>query len=252
MTQLDAITIQLPNSDQAFAAKLMSILSVFARQEDSALRFSVSDASFVPTISLEFANLIAPQVVFDLGDEAKTVPIANTTGQTRPPKLPFEPITIDDFMNRIKDWRLARLDHVGFNLPWFDDGVHPEVLKLRKLLAPASAYYLFPTGEHWDFILPANEQEIQSGNINLTKDRHPKFEIVSFDMTSTPLIQIDCAVRQPYELIKQTFPEGIPEDNLQDTWVAIRNPYGIDIFFVIGELKEKDWSPFFEGHRLEL
>jgi len=142
---------------------------------------------------------------------------------------------------------LARLDHVGFNLPWFEDGVHPEILKLRKLLAPASAYYLFPTGENWDFILPASKAEITSNSIDLSKDRHPKFEIVSFDMTSTPLVQIDCAVQQPYEAIKQRFPEGIPEDNLKDTWVAIQNPYGIDIFFVIGELKDKDWSGFLRG-----
>lgn len=251
MTQLNTITIQLPQRDRTFAAKLMSVLSVFARQENDSLHFAVSDKSFAPTISLEFASIAAPQAVFDLGDQAHTVPLANTTGQTRPPKIPFQSITIDDFMDRIKDWQLARLDHVGFNLPWFKEGVHPEILKLREALAPASAYYLFPTGENWDFILPASEEEIASGKIDLTKDRHPKFEIVSFDMTSTPLIQIDCAVKRPYEEIKQTFPEGIPEDHLKDTWVAIQNPYGIDIFFVIGELKEKDWSSFFDGHRLE-
>lgn len=249
MKPLTDITFRLPATDPFFATKLSSILAPFTAQENNVLRFAISDPSFLPCISLQFDDVPEPRVQFRT-DQLAEVSIANTTHQTRAPKIPFQSITIDDFIDRIKDWQLARLDHVGFNLPWFEDGVHPEIARLRKLLAPASAYYLFPTGENWDFILPASEQELQSRTIDLTKDRHPKFEIVSFDMTSTPLMQIDCAVKRPYEKIKRTFPEGIPEDHLQDTWVAIQNPYGIDIFFVIGELKDGDWSSFFEGHRL--
>jgi len=113
---LTGITLRLPGTDLSFAHKLMSILSPFSRKADDALHFTASDASFLQRIALGFADLSAPQVVFGLEGQNITIPITNTTGQNRPPKLPYRPITIDDFMDRIKDWKLARLDHVGFNL----------------------------------------------------------------------------------------------------------------------------------------
>jgi hypothetical protein len=37
---------------------------------------------------------------------------------------------------------------------------------------------------------------------------------------------------------------------LKNVWVYLTNPYGIDVCLVIGEHQGKDWSGFFEGHRL--
>lgn len=250
MNLLQSISITLPNHDNTFDHKLASILQPFIEYEGNSLTFTKSNPSFLPTISLRFDAISEPQAQFHLDSQTITVPITNQTGQDRSPKLPYTPILIDDFLQRIKGWSLTHLDHVGFNLPWFD-GVHPEIVKFRKQLAPVSAYYRFPTGEEWDFILPATEAEITSNTIDLSKERRPKFEIVSFDMTSTPLTQIDCAADQSFETIKRTFPEGIVEEDIQKVWVAIQNPYGIDVFFVVGEQKSGDWGEFFEGWRLQ-
>jgi len=80
--------------------------------------------------------------------------------------------------------------------------------------------------------------------------RRPKLEIVSFDKSSTPIIQFDCIVDTSYDKIVQLFPEGIAENDLRNVWVYLSNPYHLDICFVVNENRGGDWSEFFSGHRL--
>jgi len=99
---LTTIRFQLPNRDMAFAYKLKNILEVFGRIQDDRLQLDTSDLSFLPNISFEFADVSIPQIIFQVGAHITTVPIANTTGQNCPPKIPFQSITIDDFVDRMR------------------------------------------------------------------------------------------------------------------------------------------------------
>src|SRR6266511_2022352 len=245
---LQSVTLQLPNSDQAFGDKLLTLLAPFGRRGDSSLRFTPSNPNFLPQIAFKINNT-TPRAIFTLSNETIEIDIANKTGQQKQSPELYTPLPLQEVMSRLSYARLEQLDHVGFNLPWFD-GLHPDIEKLRRTVAPHTAYYRFPTGEEWDFILPATKEEIASKVVNLTQDRRPKLEIVSFDKSSTPLIQIDFSIDQPYSEITKLFPEGIADSELKNVWVYIQNPYGIDLCFVVGEYGDSDWSEFFEGHRL--
>jgi hypothetical protein len=194
-------------------------------------------------------DVTKPTVVFNIPNNTVEVIIENKTGQERKSPETYKHIDIEDFIKRIRHLELVRLDHVGFNLPWFD-GVHPDIFMLRKELGQRSAYYRYPTGEEWDFILPASQDEIRSDVVDFEKDRYPKFEIVSFDKCSTPLIQIDFSVRENFKDLAALFPEGVLDKNLKNIWVYVTNPYGLDLCFVVGEHKDGDWSKFFSGNRL--
>ncbi len=244
-------TIQLPDYDPAYANKLLGLLEIFGARQGDTVLFDASNPDFIPRLGIGTADTQTPRALFDLGSEQIAVDITNQTDQERRNPETYSAITIDDFTARTADVQFLRLDHVGFNLPWFD-GVHPEIIKLRQKLALQCAYYRFPTGEDWDFILPATPGEIKSGAIDLNQDRHPKLEIVSFDKCSIPLIQIDCSTDRSFEQIVALFPEGIADDFLKNVWVYVENPYGLDICFVVGEHTGEDWSSFFAGHRLTL
>lgn len=186
---------------------------------------------------------------FKLGEETIQVELTNKTGQERKSPETYTPIEIGDLVNRLGSIQLTSLDHLGFNLPWFD-GLHPEIAKLRKQLAPHCAYYRFPTGEDWDFVLPASKLELENTSLDLSKVRRPKLEIVSFEKASIPIVQIDFLVESQFKEILRLFPEGIAVPELKNVWVYLTNPCGIDICLVIGEEDGLDWSAFFDGHRL--
>lgn len=245
---LQSVDLQLPNFDQAFGDKFLSLLAPFGRRSDNTLRFTPSNPNFLPQIAFKLSDT-TPKAIFNLSGETIEIDIANKTGQQKQSPETYRPIPIGECTDRLQNTELVRLDHIGFNLPWFKD-VHPDILMLRQELAARCAYFRFPTGEEWDFIIPATTEEISAKDIDLTKDRYPKLEIVSFDKASTPLIQIDFSVRRPFTELIQLFPEGIADAELKNVWVYLKNPYDIDICLIIGEHKDGDWSDFFEGHRL--
>ena len=251
MSLLGLVTFRLP-CDRAFGGKLLRFLTPFGNRELDRLTFARSAPASMPSIVFELASVSIPTVVFVLGDRRIEIEISNKTGQERRSPEVYAPIAIEAAIQRMDGLELARLDHVGFNLPWFD-GVHPDVQMLRRELALCAAYYRFPTGEQWDFILPATRDEIHASTIDLEQDRHPKLEIVSFDKASTPLVQVDFSVEgQTYEGLVQRFPEGLADTTLRNVWVYLENPCGIDICLVVGEHGGKDWSHFFAGHRLSV
>lgn len=245
---LQSVDLQLPNFDQAFGDKLLTLLTPFGRRDHTLLRLNPSAPNFLPQIAFKL-NGPVPKAIFNLSDETIEIDIANKTGQQRQNTETYSTISIDECTGRLQNTELTRLDHIGFNLPYFKN-VHPDILTLRQRLATQCAYFRFPTGEEWDFIIPATTEEIPAKDIDLTKVRRPKLEIVSFDKASTPIIQIDFSVRRPFTELMQLFPEGIADADLKNVWVYLNNPYGIDICLVIGDHEDSDWSDFFEGHRL--
>jgi hypothetical protein len=249
MDLLQQITFNLPDKDHDFNDKFFEVLSLFGERESDRVDLEKSNPDFLPNISFATGDVIKPTVVFDVTNHQIEIVIENKTGQEKKSPETYTHISIEDFVKRVSQLEPVHLDHVGFNLPWFD-GVHPDVLMLRKELAGRSAYHRFPTGEDWDFILPALKDEMQGEEIDLEISRRPKFEIVSFEKASEPLIQIDFSVRENFNDLASLFPEGILDKNLKNIWVYVTNPYGLDLCFVVGEYKDGDWSKFFSGNRL--
>jgi len=188
--------------------------------------------------------IIAPKVLFLNGNTIE-VPIKNTTGRVKKSPHEYKPLSIEEVVFRHKGVKIVEIDHIGFNLPWFD-GIHPDILKLRTQLSDKSVYKLFPTGEPWDFILPASEKEIHDQEtLDYAVVRRPKFEIVSFDKSSRPLIQFDVLLKKTGKELSELFPEGIFDSGHNNVWVYLKNPYDLDICLVLNEWKKGDWGEFF-------
>jgi hypothetical protein len=244
MSYLKQIKYQLPDSDNNFIQNINAYT----------LPLNTTEQDYYPKTEFIFSNTEIPAVsfVFDNGEEHK-VEIKNSTGQDKQSPHKYTPLEMDIFIARVKDFKLVAVDHTGFNLPWFESGIHPEILKLREFLKDKSLYHEFPkqlADEPWDFILPGTIDEISRKKVDYQKTRRPKIEIVSFPKSSTPLIQIDIQLDGNYEDLLKLFPEAIAVPSMRNLWVYIKNDYGIDICFVLNEVQEKDWSYYFENCRL--
>jgi hypothetical protein len=242
---LNTIDIVLPDIDDDFFDRLTEFLSVFGVKAGNSIRFITSNPNYLPVLGLSCGPIDTPEVVFD----KKRVKIQNTTGVERDNPFSYIPLSLGEVTKGLIDHPLNVLDHIGFNLPYFD-GVHPEILELRTELKTSCLYHLFPSGEPWDFVIPGTKEEVNGTTINYSVIRKPKFEIVSFSNCSKPLIQIDFSVKASYPDIVSMFPEGLHDDNLHNVWVYIQNPYGIDICFVVNEPIEGDWSEYFAESRI--
>ncbi len=250
MSFLQSIDINLPNTDIQFNKQILKFLSHFGEASDNQINFVKSQNNFFPDISLTFEEFSIPVVRFYIDTHPINIELVNKTGEEKKSSYSYSHIEVSDFMSRISVMKVESLDHVGFDIPWFD-GVHPEILALRESLKLKSLYHLFPTGEAWDFIIPGTQEEITNEfSIDYSKIRKPKFEIVSIDTVSTPLIQIDFSLREKYEKLVTLFPEAIHIKEIRNMWVYIKNPYNIDICFVLNEHLEDDWSSFFSKSRI--
>lgn len=98
------------------------------------------------------------------------------------------------------------------------------MIRLRQTLAGSAADRRFPTGEDWDFILPATPEEIDGGELPPVAVRRPKVEIVSFDTVSVPLIQVDYSVDVPYAELARGILEGLLDADRGSVWVVHRQP----------------------------
>jgi hypothetical protein len=245
---LQSVEVCLPHETR-FCARLLEVLQPLGELDGQALRLRSAKPAYRPQLSLGAKSVARPEVRFCLEHSQRQVRLVNTTGEVRQNPERYAAISLADYESRCATLPPVTLDHVGFNLPW-SEGVHPDIQALRQLLAGKSAYFLFPTGENWDFILPATAQELASSTIDLNVVRRPKLEMVSFDKSSTPLLQIDFMVRAPFERIAGLFPEGIIDRDLQNVWVYIENPFEIDVCFVVNPYRTDDWSALFAGNRL--
>ncbi len=250
MSQLKNVVIKLP-VDSVFSEAFANILKDCIEPGQDRLRVKQTISSSLPKIEIHFKNIELPAVDFIGDDFVISKNIINETGQERGSPHSYQPITIHELKTRIDVvGHITAIDHLGINFPWFD-GLSPVIEELRSRLGNASSYYRFPTGEDWDFILPATKQETESGDINLNLVRRPKLELVSFEKASTPILQIDCITTIEYPKLKKMFPEAITDDNLGNLWVYLKNSFGVDMCFVLNGPWEEDWSSFFNGHRLK-
>jgi hypothetical protein len=247
---LNEIRLVFPGGASAFWRAFLASIAAFGTLDGDCCRLSASDATYLPRVSLRLGDVAVVTAEF-IGDrERRNIALANTTGLHRRSPHAYGHISLQEYARRSAALRLAALDHVGFDLPWFD-GVHPEVLELRAALAGCCAYYRFPTGEDWDFILPGTAEEIAARELDLSRVRRPKFEIVSIDTVSVPIVQVDVITGQAYHDLVRLFPEALADPGLRNVWVYLDNPYGIDLCFVLNDSAGRaDWSPFFQGHRL--
>ena len=240
----------LPDSDPDFVVALKSCFKIISSSSDEQLVFNKSASDIYPNTFLKFEKLDIPQVRFDFENgEQYTIELKNKTGRHQSSPHRYEHITIQEYLMRMDNVEIVVLDHSGFDIPWFD-GLHPEILTLREKLKSCSLYYLFPTGEYWDFILPGTKAEIAAiTDPDLNIVRRPKFEIVSISKVSTPIIQFEFQVNLRYEEIVELFPEGIAVPEVRNVWVYIQNNMGIDICMVLNEASQSDWCRFFRGNR---
>jgi hypothetical protein len=220
------------------------------------LQVKPSQPDYHPMIWLDFfANELAEvRVEFELSSGAVySVELVNTTGENRQSPHAYFHITAHDFIQRLaqENLSLVGIDHAGCNLPWFAAGLHPQIAWLRDQLSKGCLYHLFPTGEAWDFILPGDTEEIRGQReIDYSKTRRPKFEIVSFEKSSTALVQFDVQLNASYEQLLGLFPEALNDPNLRNLWIYLENPYSIDVCVVANPYSPGDWSEFFKASRL--
>jgi hypothetical protein len=238
-----------------FTDQLALLLDVLGRSEDHVLELTRSDQSFFPKIRVDFQSE-GSGFLADFthsNGEITSVKIENSTGLNKHSPHSYKPISVSTVSQRFlaSGVKLVGIDHVGFNLPWFSPGLHPDILKLRELLSSRCLYHKFPTGEPWDFIIPGDAHEIvRRETVDYVRIRKPKFEVVSFDKASTPIIQFDIAVNDKYETLVQLFPESLLDTELRNIWVYLENPFSIDVCLVINEFTDGDWSSFFKDCRL--
>ena len=249
MCHLELVTIKLP-ADEQFSFRFFDVLSECGKQSRGTYSANRTNVDFLPLINIEFSNVQIPEISFSCNDFEISKTITNETGQLRLSPHSYKHLTIDEFANRLKDTgSIKTIDHLGVNFPWFD-GISPVLIDLRQQLKSKTAYYRFPSGEGWDFILPATKSELKTNNVDLSIERRPKLELVSFEKSSTPIIQIDCITTIEYARLKEIFPEAIFVDELSNVWVYINNNFGVDICFVLNGPSNSDWSTYFEGFRL--
>lgn len=252
---LENIIIHLPNITTNFISDLSTLLRPVWRRNEDGYTVIPSNEYYLPKILVNSNSEKSHAVVdFQLTNyETISVYIKNITAIDKQSSYIYSHIEVEDVLNRLckKRAEILSIDHVGFNLPWFNKGIHPAIRDLRNRLKGICLYHYFPTGELWDFIIPGDSAEIRKRkSIDYSQNRKPKFEIVSFDKASTPLIQIDVALNMKYPEFKSLFPEALDDPSMKNIWIYLKSPYDVDICLVVNEYIEGDWSCFFKGHRL--
>jgi hypothetical protein len=255
MSVLTDVIYVLPKEEKLFSSRFTNYFSSLSTVNADKLLFNIVDSDFFPRTGVVFDNVNIPHVDF-LFDDKPMIRVAVSDILEEHKKSPhtYRPISLDEYMKRMSDIKLLRLDHSGFNLPYKKGFVHPAINNLREELKDKCLYHTFPkeiADEPWDFILPATREEIEGKtSLDYKLLRRPKVELVTFYKSSTPLIQFDIQVNYTFDKIVKMFPEGIVDDYLKNVWVYIANNYGVDICFVVNEPNEKDWSDIFSHTRI--
>jgi hypothetical protein len=251
---LEGIKIYLPK-DVEFIGLLFTILERLGIDRNECFEFTSSSPDYFPRLYFETnANISNVKVDFLSSDgEVFSEKVVNETGVEKLSPHSYQLINIEDAAMRLASASLAfvGLDHLGFNLPWFRSALHPRIANLRSILSSICLYHRFPTGEAWDFILPGDHDEISGRKeIDYSLIRKPKFEMVSFEKASTPLVQIDVSVQASYNELSRLFPESLKDPELGNIWVYLQNRFEVDVCLVINPISTGDWSLFFRGTRL--
>ncbi|MBN1440052.1 MAG: hypothetical protein JW929_11640 [Anaerolineales bacterium] len=251
---LERICLQLPERHPDFHGRLLNFLAPLGKSAERRLDLPASDTSFFPLLSIEFtAPAETVRAVFSLSGVRRSVPIENITGAEKKNPRPYRHISVEGVSQRLSErgWKILQADHIGFNLPWFGPDLHPGIRELREALRGECLYHRYPSGAPWDFILPGNPEETAGcAPIDYSILRRPKFELVSFDVASIPLLQIDLCLNAPFGDFRRLFPEALSDSAFSNIWLYLKKPYGVDICLVINEEFSGDWSRVFKGCRL--
>lgn len=248
---LKHIEINLPITDSTFKEEFLDLFAEIGEISVDRVNFSPVTLSHYPHLSLRFADASEASAAFSLGDQIEVVPIKNSTHKIWNSPYVYQSISVGAVRRRLQGMKLTRLDHMGFNLPWKKKECHPNIGKLRVTLANRCLYHLWPKNRNWDFILPGNEDEILSScDVDYSIERRPKFEIVSFRNSSTPLIQFEVLVSKPFEYFSPLFPEAIQLLRNRSVWIYIKNNSDVEMCLVLNEDRGRDWSKFFTPYRL--
>jgi hypothetical protein len=252
---LTEVVVKFPRSDAAFNREILTQLDKVGLRLNGKLQITCSNNDFYPRISID-TNSENEKVLAEFrtskGCKAE-VSMENTTGVEKKSPLEYSHLSIDSVVERFskRGITINGLDHVGFNLPWFSSGIHPLIENLRHNLASKCLYHKFPTGEPWGFIFPGSLNEIfMIDKVDYSKTRKPKFEIVSFDASSTPLIQFDVQCNKTFKVFSSIFPEAIHDSQFKNIWIYLENSYSVDICFVLNEFSNRDWSSYFKESRI--
>ncbi|OFW62653.1 MAG: hypothetical protein A2Z35_02015 [Actinobacteria bacterium RBG_19FT_COMBO_36_27] len=254
MSYLTEVCFLFDKSKYPFMNKLFELFKNITEVANSKIYLKRTNNQFFPKITLDNSS---PEngvsVNFTSDNNSKEIQIINVTSSEKLSNELYSYISIDELINRFNKNNISikMMDHIGFNLPWFSNGIHPKIKLLRKELSEYCLYHKFPSGEPWDFILPGLKEEIKKSKaINYDLIRKPKLEIVSFDKCSKPIIQFDVTCTFSKDKFKDIFPEGIYDSNLGNIWIYLDNPFEIDFCLVLNEETNGDWSNYFKGNRL--
>lgn len=245
---LQSASISLP-LDKPFFDVLTDLLKNCGEVDDATFSVTPTQKNFLPKLQLVADSSKNPSIEFICDKTVLSQDIVNQTGVTKHSPYDYKLLSLVEITKRLAPvGEIRAIDHLGVNFPWFD-GLSPVLKEFRTQLSNLSAYFRFPEGQDWDFILPATSKEINSDNIDLNTIRRPKLELVSFEKASTPIVQIDCITTIGFDLLRELFPEGIAEEELKNVWVYIVTDMDIDLCLVLNESTDADWSSYFKGHR---
>jgi hypothetical protein len=247
---LEHIEFVFPDRFPDFGVALLESIAPFGRPDRGGFLLATSEPGYLPSIRLRFADVAVPAVQFRGPLLHRRISLVPAAGEAPTTVAAHGYLSLSEYRRRAADLGPATLDHVGFDLLWFA-GTHPEVLALRAALPGRCAYHRFPTGQDWDFILPATLDEATGGALRPGRIRRPKCEIVSIDTTPVPIVQIDLVVPRMYPDLLRLFPEALVDTQHPSLWVYLDNPFGIDVCFVLNQgTGAGDWSDHLLDHRL--
>lgn len=188
--------------------------------------------------------------MFITDEEQIHVGITDSTGESKRSPHTYSPIALSDFLSRMDGISLGVMDHIGFDLPWFQ-GTRPDIVRPEKNFAPPLCVSLVADKRGLGFYLTCDKKEICSqSELNYSLVRRPKFEIVSISKVSTPIIQFEFHVHKTFQELTAFFPEAIAVENPGNVWVYIKNSIDVDICFVLNEYRDGDWGGFLKNNRI--
>jgi hypothetical protein len=142
MNYLEEIIVGFNKEHLDFSNKFTNLLKNVTEHNENKLFVKSSNELFLPRLSINNSSSEKNVIVTFLFNDAseRKIIVENTTGLERKNSGKYSHIELNDVINRFDNCglKILKIDHMGFNLPWFDNGIHPEILKLRNILSKRS------------------------------------------------------------------------------------------------------------------
>ncbi len=241
--RLGRIAFMFPDDNpeaQAFFQQLEQLLEEDPNctvNEDLILFTPTNPPGALPLLSLELASDLAiPKLVLetDMPFEERvgnffihsSEVVADMPFQPRP--LP-ESVEADrhttlpmlDFVQRF-DGHVARVDHLGLNLPAaLMDRLHFQ--QLLHNLSVLATVYQYPSADPWYFLVPSTAEELEGNITQFVPGRDPLFELVYDEYDDLPVVQIQINTDLSREEVVELLPDpyGISYQGLEGAFRAV-------------------------------